>query len=93
MVITTMLRNIKDTGYPMRVRVWSLLTANTWQLGLSDGVMVASTAVTLPLQRVFRRSKGFLRWANGGMAVQSILQVAWLIVWVKWVASFYTHTR
>jgi len=83
MVITTMLRNIKDTGNPMRVRVWSLLTANTWQLGLSDGVMVASTAISLPLQRFFRRSKGFLSWGKGGMAVQSILQAGWLVVWVK----------
>lgn len=83
MVITTMLRNIKDTGYPMRIRVWSLLTANTWQLGLSDAAMVASTAISLPLQCFFRRSNGFLSWGKGGMALQSILQLAWLVLWVK----------
>ena len=83
MVITTMLRNIKDTGNPMRVRVWSLLTANTWQLGLSDGAMVASTVISLPLQRLFRRSSGFLSWGKGGMALQSTLQLAWLVLWVK----------
>ncbi len=83
MVITTMLRNIKDTGYPMRVRVWSLLTRNTWQLALSDGAMVASTAIILPLHLLFRRSKGFLSWGKGGMALQSTLQAAWLVLWIK----------
>ena len=83
MVITTMLRNIKDTGYPLRVQVWSLLTANTWQLALSDIIMVASTGISLPLQKVFRQSKGWLRWENGGMPVQSIFQAAWTIAMVK----------
>lgn len=83
MVITTMLRNIKDTGYPMRITVWSLLTANTWQLALSDGAMVASTAISLPLQRLFRRSNGVLAWGKGGMAMQSALQLAWLVLWIK----------
>lgn len=67
----------------MRIRVWSLLTANTWQLGLSDAAMVASTAISLPLQCLFRRSNGFLNWGKGGMALQSILQLAWLVLWVK----------
>jgi sterol O-acyltransferase len=83
MVITTMLRNIKDTGYPLRVRVWALLTANTWQLALSDLVMVGSTVVSLPMQRAFRRNHGWPRWSNGGMPIQSIFQAAWLILWVK----------
>lgn len=84
MVLTTMLRNIKDTGYPLRVRVWALLTANTWQLGFSDLVMVGSTGLSLPLQRIFRRSNGWLRWANCGVAIQSVFQVAWLALWVKY---------
>lgn len=83
MVITSMLRNIKDTGYPLRVRVWSLLTANTWQLALSDVFMVASTGLSLPLQKLFRQSNGWLRWENGGMAVQSIFQVAWTVIMIK----------
>ena len=83
MVLTTMLRNIKDTGYPLRVRVWALLTANTWQLGFSDLVMVGSTWLCLPLQRIFRRNIGWLRWKNCGIAIQSVFQVAWLALWVK----------
>src|SRR5277367_808999 len=86
MVITTMLRNIKDTGYPMRVRIWQLFTVKVWQLALADGLMVASTAVSLPLHKVFRSSTGplgWLRWGNGGMAIQSIYQMLWFAVWVN----------
>ena len=85
MVITTMLRNIKDTGHPLRVEVWALLTANVWQLAVSDLAMVISTYASLPLQKLFRRSKGWLRWEKGGMAVQSIFQVAWVVLWIKFV--------
>ncbi|MCJ1342982.1 hypothetical protein MMC31_001171, partial [Peltigera leucophlebia] len=81
MVLTTMLRNIKDTGYPLRVRVWALLTANTWQLGLSDLAMVVSTGLCLPLQLVFRRSNSWLRWSDFGMAIQSFFQLAWAAFW------------
>ena len=85
MVITTMLRNIKDTGFPFRIGVWALLTERVWQLALSDAAMVLSTSLSLPLHRMFRGSKGWLRWEKGGMAVQSIYQAAWLILWVKCV--------
>lgn len=84
MVITTMLRNIKDTGFPFRAGVWSLLTERVWQLALSDGAMVLSTALSLPLHKMFRNSKGWLRWERGGMAIQSIYQAAWLALWVNW---------
>ena len=83
MVFTTVLRNIKDTGYPLRHQIWDLLTTRTWELGLSDGAMVASTALSLPLQKLFRRSKGWLRWENCGMPIQSLFQIGWLVLWVK----------
>ena len=56
MAITTMLRNIKDTGYPLRVEIWTLFTVKLWHLALADFFMVASTAVALPLQKSFRRA-------------------------------------
>ncbi|MCJ1372627.1 hypothetical protein MMC20_003852 [Loxospora ochrophaea] len=84
MVITTFLRNIKDTGYPLRVQVWALLTANTWQLGLSDLVMVVSTGLSLPLQKICRQSNSWLAWKKAGMPIQSCFQVLWLWLWVKW---------
>lgn len=84
MVITTMLKNIKETGLPLRVGVWALLTANTWQLGLSDLAMVASTSISLPLQLLSRRNKGFLRWSRLGMPLHSIFEASWLILWINW---------
>lgn len=82
MAVTTMLRNIKDTGYPMRVEIWQLFTVKVWELGLADALMVASTGLSLPLHKLFRSSNGFLAWKRGGIAIQSIYQVFWLAVWV-----------
>lgn len=84
MVVTTVLRNIKDTGYPLRVRVWSLLTANVWSLGLSDLAMVASSGLVLPFQKAFRNNKRLMRWARGGIVFQSLFEAAWLFLWVNW---------
>ncbi|KAF7159762.1 hypothetical protein CNMCM5623_005151 [Aspergillus felis] len=83
MVVTTVLRNIKDTGYPLRVRVWGLLTANVWELGLSDLAMVVSSALVVPLHRLFR-SNGVLRWGRAGVIVQSLFEAVWLVLWINW---------
>ncbi|TLD25105.1 hypothetical protein PspLS_05945 [Pyricularia sp. CBS 133598] len=84
MAITTMLRNIKDTGYPMRVQIWGLFTVKVWELALADAAMVASTYVSLPLHRLFRAAPAgsLLTWARGGMAIMSIYEVLWLALWV-----------
>ncbi|KAI9785151.1 MAG: hypothetical protein M1839_000789 [Geoglossum umbratile] len=79
-----MLRNIKDTGYPMRNKIWSLFTVNMWQLALSDIVMVATTVVSLPLHLLYRSSDGWLQWRKGGITIQSLFQAAWLAFWVSW---------
>ncbi|KUJ21474.1 uncharacterized protein LY89DRAFT_610053 [Mollisia scopiformis] len=86
MIITTMLRNIKDTGYPMRVQIWQLFTVKVWELALADGMMVLSTAVSLPLHRLFRSQMGRslgLRWIGGGMVVQALFQTVWFAFWVE----------
>ncbi|KAF3065170.1 putative sterol O-acyltransferase 2 [Daldinia childiae] len=82
MGITTMLRNYKDTGYPLRVQIWTLFTVKLSHLAVADFSMVASTAVSLPLHKLFRSSQGPLRWNKGGMAIQSIYQVVWLAFWI-----------
>ncbi|KAK3297210.1 MBOAT, membrane-bound O-acyltransferase family-domain-containing protein [Chaetomium fimeti] len=84
MAITSMLRNIKDTGYPLRVEIWSLFTVKLWHLAIADFLMVATTAVSLPLQRIFRAAPagGALTWAKGGMAIMSVYQVLWLALWI-----------
>ncbi|GLI78052.1 sterol O-acyltransferase 2 [Penicillium ochrochloron] len=83
MVVTTVLRNIRDTGYPLRVRVWSLLSANVWELGLTDLAMVASSALVLPMHKIWRSGPRWLQWARGGMILQSIGEALWLAVWIN----------
>ena len=94
MVITTMLRNLTETGYPLQLRQWELFKEKVWELGLVDGAMVGSTALSLPLQRLFL-SGGALRWGNLGMAIQSIYQVIWLAFWTTYVILhfFYPHSN
>src|SRR5690242_5259229 len=79
MVITTMLRNLKETGYPLSMRQWGLFTENVWEMGLSDGAMVASIGLCLPLHKLYMNSSGLLRWNRLGMAVQSLFQATWLL--------------
>ncbi|KAF2139571.1 uncharacterized protein K452DRAFT_320226 [Aplosporella prunicola CBS 121167] len=83
-VITTMLRNLRETGYPFKIRQWDLFTANIWEMGISDLAMVASTAVSLPLHKLFDSSKGDLRWKKSGMIIQSAYQAVWLLFWTCW---------
>ncbi|KAK2069431.1 hypothetical protein P8C59_004015 [Phyllachora maydis] len=84
MAITSMLRNIKDTGYPMRVQIWGLFTVKLWHLAIADFLMVASSAVALPMQKVFRAAPAgtVLTWATAGMALTSLYELGWLAVWV-----------
>ncbi|KAF2455959.1 MBOAT, membrane-bound O-acyltransferase family-domain-containing protein [Lineolata rhizophorae] len=83
MVITAMLRNVKETGYPLLFKQWPLFTENIVELALSDFGMVASTVLSLPLHKLYRSSQGPLRWSRGGMVVQSIYQAIWLGFWVN----------
>ncbi|PHH60988.1 hypothetical protein CDD81_954 [Ophiocordyceps australis] len=82
MGITTMLRNYKDTGYPLRMQIWALFTVQPWHLAAADFVMVASTALSLPLHRLARRP-GWAEWARGGVLLQSVFQAAWLALWIR----------
>lgn len=84
MGITSMLRNIKEVGWPFRVQIWILFTIKWWHLGLADFAMVASASLVFPLQKYVRTQKAGsgMTWAKGGMAVQSIYQVVWMAFWV-----------
>jgi sterol O-acyltransferase len=84
MVITAMARNIKETGRPLMLKQWNLFTANIWEMFVVDFLMAASTAVSLPLHRIFNASNGFLRWDRGGMLIQSLYQAAWLWTWCSY---------
>ncbi|KAG5973589.1 hypothetical protein E4U55_000386 [Claviceps digitariae] len=84
MGITTMLRNMKDTGYPLRIQIWTLFTIKLWHLAIADLIMVATSLIALPLHKTFREAPpgGALTWAKGGMAIQSIYQLLWLVFWI-----------
>ncbi|PHH75389.1 hypothetical protein CDD80_2396 [Ophiocordyceps camponoti-rufipedis] len=82
MGITTMLRNFKDTGYPLRIQIWSLFTVKLWHLAVADFLMVATTAISLPLHRRARSATGFWTWRRAGMVLQSLYQLAWLVFWI-----------
>lgn len=84
MVITTVLKNMKETGYPLRVQVYELLSRNVLSLAIADGLMVASTGVSLYFQKFFRGVGGIFEWRKGGIVIQSIYQAFWLFVWVEW---------
>lgn len=84
MATTTMLRNYKDTGSLLRIQIWQLFPIKLWHLAIADFLMVASTAISLPLHNFTRRSSitSAWTWNKAGMAFQSIYQVAWLSLWV-----------
>ena len=84
MVISTMLRNVRETGYPFVFKQRQLFLENLWEMGLSDFFMAASTMLSLPLHKVYYRSKDMLRWSRGGVWVQSAFQAVWLLYWVQW---------
>lgn len=84
MVITSVLRNIKETGYPLRVQVYRILSRNVIALAVSDAAMVGSTALCLPLQRLYRSGPKIFQWRNGGFWIQSIYQLGWLALWTQW---------
>lgn len=82
MVITTSLRNVKEHGYPVVIRQWDLFTEKVFELAICDAAMVATTAWSLALHKVYTSVNGYLRWNRLGMVIQSIFQAMWLIFWV-----------
>ncbi|KAL1636089.1 Sterol O-acyltransferase 2 (Sterol-ester synthase 2) [Neofusicoccum ribis] len=84
MVFSNMVRHLRETGYPLSIRQWNTFTANIWEMGLSDLIMCASTAISMPLHKLYDSSKGDLRWSKSGMLVQSIFQSVWIVFWTLW---------
>ncbi|KAK0254662.1 Sterol O-acyltransferase 2 (Sterol-ester synthase 2) [Friedmanniomyces endolithicus] len=84
MVITAMLRNLKDTGNLLSFKQWPLFTQNLWELAAVDVLMCASTALALPLHLLYKSSRGLLRWEKLGVVLQSIFQACWLTFWIRW---------
>ncbi|PSN68032.1 MBOAT-domain-containing protein [Corynespora cassiicola Philippines] len=81
MVITSMLRNYKETGYPLAMKQWAHFREKVWELAFCDGAMVASTALSLPLHKLYMSTSGAMRWNKLGIVFQSIFQAVWLAFW------------
>jgi sterol O-acyltransferase len=86
MVITTMLRSLRETGSILNVTQWDLFTENIGELALSDLLMAASLYACLGLQLLFKNN--VLRWHYSGMVIQSVFQMAWLAHWIGSICSF-----
>jgi len=84
MVITAVLRNLRNTGNLLSFKQWPLFTENIWELAIIDLLMCTSTAVDIPLHILYKKSQGIMRWNAGGMLVQSFVQAGWLAVWISW---------
>lgn len=72
MVITTMIRNIKEMGAPFVISQWGLFTENIWELAISDLLMAGSAMISLPLHKLFMSTTGIFRWSKGGIVLQSL---------------------
>ncbi|KAL1600659.1 Sterol O-acyltransferase 2 (Sterol-ester synthase 2) [Paraconiothyrium brasiliense] len=48
MVITAMLRNYKETGYPLNIRQWNLFKEKVFELAICDGLMYTATPTNTP---------------------------------------------
>ena len=83
MVMTTMLRNFKETGFPFLFRQRHVFLENIWSMTLSDLAMTASTVLCLPVQKLYLRSSGILRWGKAGIWIQSAFQAGWLLFWTS----------
>jgi len=84
MVLTSMLRNLTETGYPLQIKQWALFKEKIFEVGMVDGAMVSSTALSLLLQKLLLPN-GALRWSHSGMIIQSVYQVVWLVFWTSYV--------
>lgn len=84
MVMTSVLRNLKETGTFLNFRQWPLFRQDLEELAVSDFLMVGSTAISLPMQWLFMRSRGLLKWSKAGIVMQSVYQAGWMWFWISW---------
>ncbi|KAI5804344.1 MBOAT, membrane-bound O-acyltransferase family-domain-containing protein [Geopyxis carbonaria] len=80
MVLSTAMRNVRDTGTVLRTSIFSLFAEAPLELGIADGVMALSTGFVLPLQELF--AQGTLSWSGGGYILHHIIQTFWLGAWI-----------
>lgn len=84
MIITTVAKNVRETGFLLRVNMWDILTANVCSMAAVDFFMVATTGFSYTIHNIIRDSgaNGWLRWSKGGIWVQSFYELVWLGFWI-----------
>lgn len=87
MVLTTALRNLKETGQIVRTSIFSLFALAPAELAAAELLMVLSTIICLPLQKIFQCNT--ISWGKIGYLMQHVVQSLWLGVWVY--LPFYLH--
>lgn len=80
MVLTTALKNLKETGQVVRSSIFSLFALAPAELAIAELLMVSSTIICLPLQQMFQRDT--ISWGKSGYLMQHGIQSLWLGVWV-----------
>lgn len=80
MVLTAILRNIKDTGTILRTSIFSLFGEGPVELGIADLVMAMSTYLFVPLQQRFAGPDW--SWSGLGWVWSGAIQGVWLAFWV-----------
>ncbi|KAA8912710.1 MBOAT, membrane-bound O-acyltransferase family-domain-containing protein [Sphaerosporella brunnea] len=79
MVLTTALRNLKETGKVLRTSIFSLFVNAPLELAIADLAMVLSCGFCLPAQQRLVKAGD---WAKVGCLLQHATQAVWLAVWV-----------
>jgi sterol O-acyltransferase len=80
--VRTYVRSLESNGYVLSLAFATLLSRDAIMLALSDGILVASTAICVPFSRAV--SKGWIRYYWTGVILQHLLQTTILFTVVIW---------
>ncbi|BFZ63735.1 Sterol O-acyltransferase 2 (Sterol-ester synthase 2) [Saitoella coloradoensis] len=75
LVLTTLLRNLKETGRIFGTSVATLFRHNVQEVAMTDAAMILSTFYVIPIQVAC--SKGWINWNGIGRVLHYSLQLAW----------------
>lgn len=84
MAVRTYVRSFEQTGHPMPFdfAMTYMFSSDTWMLFISDGILVFSTAVSVPFAKAV--SKGWINYYGMGQVIQHLWQTMVLAVAIKW---------
>lgn len=80
--VSTYVRSIEAHGYALSLSFATMFSRDAITLALSDGVLVASTAICVPFAKAV--SKGWIKYYWTGLILQHALQTFILFTAVSW---------